>query len=489
MQLNYTTSYWASAFGYSDIATLALVNMGGTTRLVFSPRHANDQSSIVIASSTSASPQGNIVYAVQSAPNYAWQDANGAARMFNLSAFNAPMKMNTFLANGTPNATQYVIPPEGGHINDATAAQVLEFAAGDWIAIARRSDDGLTLHQLSGTGTLTAQVQIEDTDKTYVQTISDTATLARGNDQLLLTISALENGISSFLISANGTSTWIDSYGAQNGMAVSGLAMLKTVQIGGVDFAILAATNSSSLTVLRVNEMGVFFETDHVFDTGATRFAKLAAFDMFVAQGRVFVVAAGTDIGMTLLELLPDGTLSTMQTFVLEGGTGLTAVTAITAQMLGEDAAIFMVDSGADRILRYDLDLGALGGIIHAAGGAGTAADERVIGSAGNDAVNGAGGADFLHDGAGLDTMTGGAGADVFIFTRDGAQDYITDFQDGVDRIDVSAWGRIYTAQSLVITATATGANVTYGNEVLTITSHNGAPLGSAQLTDADFIF
>jgi len=83
--------------------------------------------------------------------------------------------------------------------------------------------------------------------------------------------------------------------------------------------------------------------------------------------------------------------------------------------------------------------------------------------------------------------LRGGAGADVFVFARDGAVDVIADFQAGIDRIDISAWGRIYSAAALQISQTATGAEVIYGDERLIIHSMNGAPLTA--LGDNDFLF
>ncbi len=492
MQLNYNSSLLASSVGFSDIsASLATVTMQGTVRLIFSARDGNLLSALTLGAAPAASPQGDIVYAVQFGPDFAFQTTSGLPRLFNLSAFNAPMVMNTILANGTPNWAQTVTTAQGADITDATAAQVLEFSSGDWLAVAQRLSAGLTLHRLSDSGGLSAPIQLADTPKTFLNGISDTATIARGADHLLVTLSAQENGISTFIMRADGAVDWVDSYGAQNGMAISGPSMLQVVQIGGVDFALVAGTNSSSITVLRINAMGVIFETDHVVDTRDTRFAGIAAFDGFVAQGRFFVLAAGTDSGLSLLELLPNGTLSHLESFVLEGGAGLTAVTALKAQVMGSQVAVFMVDSGADQLFRYDLALGNLGARIaaHAGLATGTGADERLLGSASADVIHAGGGADFLHDGAGADTLTGGAGEDVFVFARDGSVDRITDFQDGIDRIDLSDWGRIYSAQSLAITATATGAEIAFGQERLLITSATGGPLAPAAFTDADFIF
>lgn len=94
----------------------------------------------------------------------------------------------------------------------------------------------------------------------------------------------------------------------------------------------------------------------------------------------------------------------------------------------------------------------------------GVSGDDRLIGGSGNDRLNGGGGNDDLRGEAGLDTLlgasgndrlaggagadrlTGGSGGDRFVLTAVGesgtaaaARDVITDFQDGVDRIDLSA--------------------------------------------------
>lgn len=79
----------------------------------------------------------------------------------------------------------------------------------------------------------------------------------------------------------------------------------------------------------------------------------------------------------------------------------------------------------------------------------GGAGPETLLGLGGNDTLNGMGGADFLVGGAGRDKLTGGAGKDHFVFaeashisekTATGfLGDVITDFQSGVDKIDLKA--------------------------------------------------
>ena len=92
--------------------------------------------------------------------------------------------------------------------------------------------------------------------------------------------------------------------------------------------------------------------------------------------------------------------------------------------------------------------LSGLGGNDTLRGGAGDdtldggAGNDQVQGDAGNDRLSGGDGADHLAGGAGADILTGGAGADVFVFTsvshsRGTTVDTITDFQSGIDDIDL----------------------------------------------------
>ncbi len=72
----------------------------------------------------------------------------------------------------------------------------------------------------------------------------------------------------------------------------------------------------------------------------------------------------------------------------------------------------------------------------------GRGGDDIINGGGGNDTMLGGDGADRLISYAGDDVMTGGAGADVFVIgPRTSGNITITDFTDGVDHIDISAFG------------------------------------------------
>lgn len=66
---------------------------------------------------------------------------------------------------------------------------------------------------------------------------------------------------------------------------------------------------------------------------------------------------------------------------------------------------------------------------------------DTLLGNLGDDTLLGGGGNDTLNGGRGDDTLTGGGGADRFVFKRDAGNDVITDFVDGSDKINLSAYG------------------------------------------------
>ena len=61
-----------------------------------------------------------------------------------------------------------------------------------------------------------------------------------------------------------------------------------------------------------------------------------------------------------------------------------------------------------------------------------------IMGGRGNDTLEGRGGDDTLSGGGQDDDLIGGAGADVFVFNQGDRADVVLDWEDGVDRIDVS---------------------------------------------------
>ncbi len=130
----------------------------------------------------------------------------------------------------------------------------------------------------------------------------------------------------------------------------------------------------------------------------------------------------------------------------------------------------------------------------------GGSGDDQISGGAGNDALFGGRGADTINGGndndmivggMGADALTGGSGADVFIFeyasdsyagTRN--RDTITDFEVGIDHIDLTDIGGLRFAESISLNTSGGNTRIqidTIDMEILLV--------GSTGLTADDFLF
>lgn len=490
MQLQSVATYTSLGQWFDHIADgLAVVESGGYVRLLFAARADNRLSSLTLAEGVSPPPPApeDPQIGRSAGGDLVVQDMPGADRVYVFSSHDGLLRHATLGPTGQPGLTNGTLTDQG-FLFGVTAMEILERGATDIAVIAQRNEPGLQLFSISETGAVTLLSSLSDSAKSYLADVSALTSIEVAGRSFLLAASALENGLSLFEIAADGTASFVDALGAADGLPVGGPSALQTAQIGGTHYVVVAGTLSSSLSVLRVNEMGVLFVQDHMIDDRTTRFDHVAALDMFHHAGRVFVVAAGTDSGVSVVELLPDGRLSHMLSHALETGAGIANVTGIEVTVIGNAAQVLMTDARGDRIHHFAIPLAEIGGIVTASGGTatGSALDDRLIGGTDAETLMGGAGDDFLHDGGGDDLMIGGTGTDVFVFGRDASPDRIDDFQAGIDRLDVSDWGRIYTALALQITPTSTGAVVSYGTETLTITRSGG---GSLTLSDADFLF
>jgi subtilisin-like proprotein convertase family protein len=109
--------------------------------------------------------------------------------------------------------------------------------------------------------------------------------------------------------------------------------------------------------------------------------------------------------------------------------------------------------------------------------------DDILEGGMGNDDLNGGTGNDRLNGGAGDDRLFGGGGLDLFVFdTHSFGADLITDFQDGLDRIDFRTLG--LTFQSILVADTGNGATIRTAGSSIALTG-----VSASMLSAADFIF
>lgn len=112
----------------------------------------------------------------------------------------------------------------------------------------------------------------------------------------------------------------------------------------------------------------------------------------------------------------------------------------------------------------------------------------HLTGAGGNDRLQGREGSDTIEGGAGNDILEGGTGADVFAFHQGDGTDTVLDYQDGVDRLDLSSLGIGF--GDLRIVDSGANALVFYDEAdpadrgLIVVTGHSASDMDSS-----DFVF
>ena len=306
----------------------------------------------------------------------------------------------------------------------------------------------------------------------------------------LFSASTLDAGVSAWAVASNGTLQATANFGASQGLWITAPTALEALHLGRETFLIVAAAGSGSLSVLEIEPNGALRMAAHVLDDLGSRFAGATALACAEINGQAYLVAGGSDDGLTLFQMLPGGRLLALTTLADTLQMGLSNISALSLRATATGLDIFAASAAEPGITQLHYTLGTAGVTLHASsagatltGGAGA---DILCGGFGADLLIGGSGDDIVLDGDGSDQMQGGIGADTFVLSADSRADSILDFTLGQDRIDLSAWPMLRDLRQLTLTATATGMTIRYGSETVTLVSATSQPIQPAQLRWAD---
>ncbi|MCC5972440.1 MAG: calcium-binding protein, partial [Rubellimicrobium sp.] len=373
------------------------------------------------------------------------------------------------------------------------AAEMVRVGSTDYLYGLRLGSNAPAVWQVTAQGTLVAvQIPGFSAPPAGGPVLTDITSVTRAGTPYLLATSREVDGLISYRIGPDGVPVEVDRVWSATGIGISQPSTVTAFNMDGRAWAVMGASGSGTLTVVEVMADGTLVPTDHILDDRDTRFQGVTTLDSIVINGRAYVVAAGSDDGISLFQVLPGGRLLEMGTLADTTQTTLANVSDVALASQGGNLQI-MVASGSEPGLTWlTVDLGPPGQNL-----TGTAGDDTLTGGTGNDRLNGGAGDDRLFGGAGDDiilsgrgsnVMTGGTGADTFVLSASGQVNTITDFNPAEDRIDLSGWPMLRSPQQLTIIPTATGAEIRYQSEVLRITTWNNQPMTVAQVLALDLI-
>lgn len=334
---------------------------------------------------------------------------------------------------------------------------------------ADRGSDEIVRYQADRNGDLSGRGDIDASGA-----ISALATVEIGSTGFLLAADTATQTLTSYRIRSDGRTTQTDRLVAEDDLYFRHPTALETAEVGGVQYVVLAAAGSSSLSVMEIGSTGSLNPTDRVFDTRDTRFHGVTALETITRGEDVFVLAAGADDGISLLALLPGGQLHHLAQVTDSTDSGLQNVQSLTGFATDTGLTILAGSGSEGGITQMHVDLSDYGGARISAPGARD--------------LRGGDGQDILIAGEGDVRLTGGAGADTFVFsaahaTDDGVLGRITDFTPGVDRIDLSGVLNAWSLTGVDLQDGARSALLTFGGITLEVTAAANERLGYSDFT------
>ncbi len=419
-------------------------------------------------------------------------DVNGVITMLPSARFDD--EAATYLIDDTGSISTPLRQTSGAaNIGNLAVTHSVIVAGKTYLYTVERGVAGVASYWMQPGDTFSNQVQYAGNSFDFFDDVAAFASVSVGAETYLFTASAFDAGLNSFSIGANGTLQLIDSVAPSDASGFSLPQALETVVANGQTYLLMGSAGTDSITVYAVGTGGTLAEVDHVIDGIDTRFDNIDVLESFTHGGRSFVLASGSDDGLTLLEVSERGTLSVLAVLVDDFDTTLNNITDIEVAILGSDIHAFVssgVENGFTQI-RIDIDntgLTIIGNEAHETLN-GNSQDDTLFGMGGSDRIYGGNGNDLLVDGIGRDHLFGGAGADIFRFEVDNTLDLIRDYEIGVDVIDLSLLATVTNLDDLNITSRSFGAVILAGSEEIRVATIDTAPLHNYDFAADDFIF
>ncbi len=350
-------------------------------------------------------------------------------------------------------------------------------------AVSTATSGSLGIYELAWNDTLRKVGSPVDIGEGASVGVTALASVETDQKSFVLAASASDNSIRSFEIDSTGNLLFTDRIGAQEGVGISSPADIEVVSSFGKDYAVVASTGTSSLTVFELKSDGTFRVTDQINDNRYTFFEKPQSLFASDVNGWQFFSVGGVDNGLSQFVLLPDGTLANVSNATLGVYAEKRWFSEIDGIFANGVLHTIALDAYSDTLAHFQLDLSSLGPAVLSA--TGTEGHDLLTTASGDDLLVGNSGDDILFAGGGADTLSGGAGKDLFIIEADQQEDHILDFEKGEDQIDLSRWGRIYSIDQLGFETLADGIRLIWRDESLRITSAEFQPIAIEDLETA----
>ncbi len=174
---------------------------------------------------------------------------------------------------------------------------------------ASRTGDGRVAHWTVDATGYTWMGVAEDAANVGLAGLSDFAQVAIGPAQWLVAVGDGDDTLVSYRIATDGGLALHGRLTPEQGPGIADPSAVAVAEIIGGPYVLVAGRGSNSLSVFTIDANGAFAAVDHVLDSLQTRFKDIHTLDVRTVGDATYVLAAGGDDGLTVLQLVPGGRL------------------------------------------------------------------------------------------------------------------------------------------------------------------------------------
>jgi Ca2+-binding RTX toxin-like protein len=353
--------------------------------------------------------------------------------------------------------------------------------------------NGVTGYAFGDDFGLVEVTQLADTKDVFLGDVSAFASAMIAGQTYLFVASAFDAGLLSYRVTGGGALVLADIVAPGDLSGFSRPQALLALDVGDTHFLVMAAAGSSSLTVFKVQDNGNLVEVEHMLDTSETRFQGAALLEQFQFEGRQFLVAAGSDDGITILEVTGAGQLRLLGVLADTYDITLDNISGLAAEVIGGKVVILVSSATDHGFTQIEVDMGtletAISGSARGERITGTSGSDIIYGMGGNDTISGRGGNDLIVDGVGSDILIGEGGKDVFRFVQDGMTDEILDLSVGYDQIDLSEYAGIRQFSDIALIDWCDGVMIVVNGDLILVRNQEDHDYAVADFGPWSFIF
>jgi diphthamide synthase (EF-2-diphthine--ammonia ligase)/6-phosphogluconolactonase (cycloisomerase 2 family) len=246
---------------------------------------------------------------------------------------------------------------DGGSLNLGGVSRVASatVSGNAYVFAAGTNDDGVSVFKVQGNGVLTSVFDLADNATYKLDGVKGLTTAVVGGNTFLFTAGGVDDGVSVFVVAANGGLTHTSSVGDDATLKLDGASDVATAVVGGVTYLFVTGANDSGVSVFSVNASGILTNTANVGDTAALRLAGATGITVNTFGTTTYLTVGGTENGVSTFRVNAGGTLTAMQNIDDAGAYELAGTTQLATATVAGTNYIVAAGSTDDGVSTFGL--------------------------------------------------------------------------------------------------------------------------------------